>query len=199
MNYLLSRISISRRYGRLKRASRVRTRPDQWWGIDMTKVKVGSFGWMYIVVVLDWYTKKIVGHYTGVQCTSRHWQEALGMAVNNQFPEGVRGNNLSLMSDNGCQPTALNFMKNCRELGINQAFTSYNNPKGNADTERFIRTMKEELLWLREWYNPFELVNDFKEWVDSYNQKYLHSALGYKTPIQAESDYYNKNILLNCT
>jgi putative transposase len=171
-------------------------RPNQWWGIDMTKVKVGSFGWMYIVLVLDWYTKKVVGYYAGVQCTSRHWQEALDMAVNNQFPEGVRDQALSLMSDNGCQPTAVSFMKSCRELGINQAFTSYNNPKGNADTERFIRTLKEELLWLREWDNPFELVDELKKWTESYNQSYLHSALGYKPPAQAEADYYKEQILL---
>jgi putative transposase len=175
------------------------TRPHQWWDIDMTKVMVEGFGWMYIVVVLDWYTKKIVGHYAGVQCTSRHWLEALDIAVNNQFPEGARGNNLSLMSDNGCQPTAISFMKSCRNLDINQAFTSYNNPKGNADTERFIRTMKEELLWLREWDNPFELVNDLKEWLDSYNHNYLHSALRYRTPLQAETDYHQDSILIKST
>lgn len=172
-------------------------RPNQWWGIDMTKVKVGSFGWMYIVPVLDWYTKKIVGYYAGVQGTTRHWLEALDMAVNRQFPEGVRGQELSLMSDNGCQPTAVSFMEACRALGINQAFTSYNNPKGNADTERFIRTLKEEFLWLREWDNPFELVEELKKWTESYNQCYLHSALGYKPPLQAEANYYKEKILLN--
>ena len=36
------------------------TRPYEWWGIDMTKVIVDGFGWMYIVVVLDWYTKKVL-------------------------------------------------------------------------------------------------------------------------------------------
>jgi transposase InsO family protein len=169
-------------------------RPNQWWGIDMTKVRVGSFGWMYVVLVLDWYTKKVVGYYAGLQCTSRHWQKALDMAVNDQFPEGVREQGLSLMSDNGCQPTAVGFMKTCRDLGINQAFTSYNNPKGNADTERHIRTMKEELLWLREWDNPFELVNELKEWIDSYNRSYLHSALGYQTPAQFETNYYRELI-----
>jgi len=54
------------------------------------------------------------------------------------------------MSDNGSQPTSLSFMKACSNLDIHQAFTSYNNPKGNADTERMMRTLKEELLWLRE-------------------------------------------------
>jgi putative transposase len=37
------------------------TQPNEWWGIDMTKVLVEGFGWVYIVIVLDWYTKKIVG------------------------------------------------------------------------------------------------------------------------------------------
>jgi putative transposase len=71
---------------------------------------------------------------------------ALDMAVNRQFPDGVRGQDLSLMSDNGCQPTSLAFMKACSTLSIHQAFTSYNNPKGDADTERVIRTLKEECL-----------------------------------------------------
>ena len=57
------------------------TRPCQWWGIDMTKVMVEGFGWMYIVVVLDWYTKKLVGWYGGMQCRSCHWLEALDEAV----------------------------------------------------------------------------------------------------------------------
>ena len=48
-------------------------RPNQWWGIDMSKVMVQGFGWMYIVVVLDWYTKKITGYYAGMECKGRHW------------------------------------------------------------------------------------------------------------------------------
>jgi len=165
------------------------TRPNQWWGIDMTKVMVDGFGWMYIVVVLDWYTKKIVGYYSGVQCLSKHWLEALEEGLRRQFPDGVRGHSLKLMSDNGSQPTSLNFMQTCRCLDIQQAFTSYNNPKGNADTERVFRTMKEELLWLREWRSPFELTEALKNWVEYYNQDYLHSALGYRSPEQFEKDY----------
>ena len=168
-------------------------RPDQWWGIDMTKVMVEGFGWMYIVIVLDWYTKKIVGYYTGMQCRSEHWLEALDHAVNDQFPEGVRDSGLSLMSDNGCQPTSLAFMKACRQMDIKQAFTGYGNPKGNADTERAFRTMKEELLWLKEWTNPFELVDSLTDWIESYNHEYLHSSLGYKSPAQAEDEYKYKN------
>jgi len=162
-------------------------RPNQWWGIDMTKVMVHGFGWMYITVVLDWYTKKIVGYYDGMQCRSKHWLEALNGAVNQQFPEGVRDHGLCLMSDNGSQPTSAGFMKSCRELGIHQAFTSYNNPKGNADTERVFRTMKEELLWLREWTSPFELADAQTEWINYYNGSYLHilhSATSHQTNLR---------------
>lgn len=90
-------------------------------------------------------------------------------------------------------------MKACRELNIHQAFTSYNNPKGNADTERVFRTMKEELLWLREWTSPFELADALGQWIRYYNGSYLHSALGYKSPIKFEEEYRNNQLTLLAT
>jgi putative transposase len=164
-------------------------RPKQWWGIDMTKVMTER-GWVYVVIVLDWYTKKIVGHYSGKQARTAEWLEALEKGLNREFPGGVRGHGLKLMSDNGSQPTSLSFMKACSNLEVEQVFTSYNNPKGNADTERMIRTMKEELFWLREWENERELGCELDKWVEHYNLSYLHSAHGYRTPMQAEMVYY---------
>lgn len=163
-------------------------RPKEWWGIDMTKVMTGS-GWVYVVIVLDWYTKKMVGHYSGTRATSREWLEALEKGLNREFPRGVRGHGLKLMSDNGSQPTSLSFMKACSNLEVEQVFTSYNNPKGNADTERMIRTMKEELFWLCEWTREDELGKELDKWVEYYNRNYLHSALRYRTPVQAEVEY----------
>jgi putative transposase len=165
-------------------------KPNEWWGIDMTKVMVAGFGWVYIVVVLDWYTKKVVGHYAGVPCTAKHWLAALDMAVNQQCPEGARGMGVALMRDNGCQPTSLAFMEACRSLEIHQAFTRDNNPKGDADTERFMRTLKEECLWLQEWTCPLALITALDLWIATYNEHYLHSALGYKTPRQFARDHY---------
>ncbi len=145
---------------KLKALRRAQTRkprpvhPNQWWGIEMTKVMIEGFGWVYLVVVLYWYTKKVVGHYAGLQAKTWHWLIALNKAVNHQFPLGAGGHKLHLMSDNGCQPMSRSFMVACNALGVQQAFTSYNNPKGNADTERFMRTLKEEFVWLREWTSP---------------------------------------------
>jgi transposase InsO family protein len=169
------------------------TKPNQWWGIDMTKVLVEGVGWVYIVIALDWYTKAVVGYCAGLRCTAQQWLEALDMAVNRQFPDGVRGQGVSLMSDNGSQPTSLALMRTCATLEIHQAFTSYNNPKGNADTERFMRTLKEECLWLQEWTCPLALLRAIEDWLAHYNEHYLHSALGYQSPRQFEREYFNRH------
>ncbi|WP_245523372.1 IS3 family transposase [Spirochaeta thermophila] len=169
------------------RGKPVARRPREWWGIDMTKVLVKGIGWVYLVIVLDWYTKKLVGWKVSVRGRSEEWCVAMEMAVEREFPEGVRGRGLRLVSDNGSQPLSRSFMKAMEVLGIEQVFTSYNNPKGNADTERMIRTMKEELLWLREWEHVGELEEAVRGWAEEYNQHYVHSALGYRSPEEYEA------------
>lgn len=163
--------------------------PNAWWGIDMTKVIIDGYGWVYVTIVIDWYTKKIVGHHAGEQSKAWHWLVALNKGVNRQFKDGARGQNLHLMADNGCQPTSTAFMKACRDMGVKQAFTSYNNPKGNADTERFMRTLKEELVWINEWTNPHKFYEALDHWIERYNTEYLHSTLGYKPPVTFENDF----------
>ncbi len=168
-------------------------RANQWWGIDMTKVMTRD-GWAYVVLIVDWYSKKVVGHYCGEQSKAWHWLAALNKAVNRQFPNGIREmkTELNLMSDNGSQPTSRSFMETCSGLGIKQAFTAYNNPKGNADTERMIRTLKEELCWLREWSSAAELKTALDRFVEDFNDCYLHSAIDYKTPNAFEKEYFEK-------
>jgi putative transposase len=58
--------------------------------------------------------------------------------------------------------------------------------KGNADTERLIRTFKEEFVWLKEWALIGEFIEALDGWIPYYNNEYLHSALNYKTPAQFE-------------
>ena len=70
---------------KLKAKRRVNThkpgpdRPNQWWGIDMTRVMIDGFGWVYVTIVIDWHTKKIVGHHAGLQSRAWHWLVALNM------------------------------------------------------------------------------------------------------------------------
>ena len=69
------------------------------------------------------------------------------------------------------------------------------NPKGNADTERLIRTIKEELRWLREWASVEQLAGEIEKFVEYFNENYLHSALGYKTPNAFENEWFKNNQL----
>ena len=176
--------------GRKPRAQR----PGQFWGIDMTKFIIPGLGWAYLVVVLDWFSRKVVGWRLSVRCRTQEWREALEEAVLQEFPNGVRGQGLKLISDNGCQPSSRSFMKVTATLDIEQIFTSYNNPKGNAETERFMRTLKEELLWLEEFAGLDEAQDKLSAWIDFYNQSYLHSALGYKSPTEYERLFQQENL-----
>jgi putative transposase len=152
-------LTVSQTVHKAKRTPKPRAdKPDQYWGIDATKFMVNGLGWVYLVIALDWYTNNpsggVTGKVTGWNLSLRNrtedWKKALDMAVNREFVEGVRGKGLRLVSDNGSQPTSLSFMRDMSDLEIEQIFTSYNNPKGNADTERMMRTVKEEVLWLNE-------------------------------------------------
>ena len=95
-------------------------------------------------------------------------------------------------------------METCSGLGIKQVFTAYNNPKGNADTERMMWTLKEELCWLQEWQSAGELkaADELKAaldtFVENFNSSYLHSALDYKTPNAFEKEHFeNQQATLN--
>lgn len=166
------------------------SRPNELWGIDMTKILVPSWGWVYLQVVLDWGSKKIVGYDLSLQSKAGDWLQALRQAVNQQFPQGIRETGpLKLVSDNGSQPTSVRFMRECRALALEQIFTSYDNPKGNADTERVIRTIKEDLIWPREWLTVEQLERALTWWIRNYNEDYPHSAIDYQTPVQFEASF----------
>ena len=192
-NLLLSKENNNKAL-RTQKSKPIPSKPNHWWGIDMTKIKLNYVGWVYITIIIDWYSKKLVGYHIGLQSKACDWMESLDMAVHNQFPDGIRKykHNLCLMSDNGCQPTAHSFKENCKTLGINLVFTSYCNPKGNADTERFMRTMKEECLWINEFESFEELKATLTNWIRNYNAKYLHSSLKYKSPEDFEEKFFKK-------
>lgn len=180
----------------------VANRPNQFWGIDMTKIKLASWGWLYLCVVLDWHSKEIVGYSLSLQSKTDDWLDALQMAVNNRFPNGIRNDlkeQLFLISDNGCQPTSQRFMMNCSLLGIKQIFTTWCNPKGNSDTERVMRTIKEDIVWCYDWENPFSFEVHLAKWINDYNTDFPHQSLNNLTPRQCFETFNKEPILLKNT
>lgn len=165
-------------------------RLHQFWGTDMTKIMIPTFGWVYLVIVLDWFTKKIVGYSIATHSRTEEWLNALHDAVDDQFPQGIlnKDQKLQLVSDNGSQPTSHKYQQACSVMEIGQIFASYNNPKGNADTERVMRTIKEDFIWCNEFASPFDLTERFKQWIHYYNNERPHSTLGYSTPVKFEKE-----------
>ena len=101
----------------------------------MRKFLISFIGWIYLVIVLDWYRKKIVGWNISLRGRAAEWKQALDMAIQRQFPGGVRGSGLKLISDNGSQFTATLLMRDMATLGIEHIFTSYPHPKRNAEAK----------------------------------------------------------------
>jgi len=128
-----------------------------------------------------------------VPCSARPWLAAWEMAVNRHGPHGARGQGVLLLSDNGCQPTAVAFMAAGTTLGIQPTCTSDNNPKGHADLARLLRTRTEECRWLQEWPSPSDLISAFERWMAYDHNHDLHSALGDKTPRPFELDYQHSH------
>jgi putative transposase len=166
------------------------SRPNEFWGTDMTKVMIPTFGWLYMVIVLDWYTKKIAGYSVSTKSKANDWLDALNSACNGQFPSGIlsKEQNLYLISDNGSQPTSHKYMQACSVMEIKQIFASYNNPKGNADTERVMRTIKEDFVWTHDFASPDDFIDQFKQWAEDYNNDYPHSSINHQTPCEFEKE-----------
>jgi transposase InsO family protein len=171
------------------------THKNHWWacpttpfrrGSDMTKFYVHTVGWVYLVIVLDWFSRKIVGHGFGLRPTTDLWISALHMAVQNECPAGSRSYDIHLMTDNGSQPTSQKYETVVETLGIEHITTSYANPKGNAETERVIRIFKEEAIWPNEFFSYAEAIAVGERAISFYNNQYPHSMLGELSPVEYE-------------
>lgn len=170
--------------------------PNTIWGTDMTKIWTLSEGWCYIHVVLDWASKKLLALLASSRSSTKEWISALNMAVNLQYPNGIRQEDHydplpGIVSDNGCQPTSKAFHAFLKSLGLDHIRTSYNNPKGDADTERVIRTIKEDLLWTREFKTIAEVQSALDRWMHDYNNVFPHSSIANCTPVEYETRFLN--------
>lgn len=169
-------------------------RINQWWGTDMTKFYINGVGWVYLVVVLDWFSKKVLGYKLSLRSRTQEWLEALNMAVIENCPLGAREYKINLMSDNGSQPTSIRYEREVLSMAINHITTSFANPKGNADTERFMRTFKEEVVYINDFDSFAEAHKAVNNFIRFYNNDYPHSALGYLSPIDFENNWILKYV-----
>lgn len=169
-------------------------KPREFLGIDATKFWINGIGWVNLIVLIDWYTKEILSYTLSVRNRSEEWKEALLKGLNNgSFRQGIGLKKINLISDHGSQPTSHGFMRFCKDYGINQIFATFNNPKGNTDTERVMRTIKEEVVWINEFETIDEAEEEIKDFIDFYNNEYCHSSIGCKSP----AEYFNEWVRLN--
>jgi transposase InsO family protein len=106
---------------------------------------------------------------------------AFGSPAN--VPEGVE-----LRTDHGPQYTGADCTALCTRWHVAHTYAPVGRPTGNAVVERFIRTLKEELIWLRDWESADELRAAIAAWLDHYHHRRPHQALNWQTPIERRAE-----------
>jgi putative transposase len=153
--------------------------PNQLWVADMTYIPTQA-GFLYLAVVLDVWSRKIVGWAMSSRMVTQIVLDALDMAVEQRWPaKGVIHH-----SDQGCQYTATEFGKRCRRAGVRPSMGSVGDCYDNAMCESFFATLECELLDRTRFVDRAEAelaVFDFIE--GFYNTRRRHSALGYLAPV----------------
>lgn len=157
--------------------------PDQLWVADITYIPT-SAGFLYLAVVLDVWSRKIVGWSMSTRLATKVVLDALTMALDRRCPEhGVIHH-----SDQGCQYTSIEFGRRCREHGVRPSMGSVGDCYDNAMCESFFATLECELLDRSRFFTTTEaelVVFDFIE--GFYNTKRRHSSIGYVAPAVFEA------------
>jgi len=155
--------------------------PNQLWVADITYIPTWA-GFLFLAVVLDAWSRRVVGWAMATHLRTELVLEALEMAVRQRQPQGVIHH-----SDQGCQYTSIAFGKRCREAGVRPSMGSVGDAYDNALCESFFATLECELLARRRFATQAEArmaVFDFVE--GFYNSRRRHSALGYLSPLEFE-------------
>lgn len=162
--------------------------PNRAWQIDMTSFALSDLTPLYLIVVIDCFSRKIVGWNLDRRCRAKEWTSALRMALEAQgLIDKEQCRNLVLRSDNGAQPCSKHFVEYLGHVGVTGQYTGYNAPDDNAFVERVIRTIKEEEIWLNSYDSWSEAHAAIESYLKHYNTERIHSALDYRTPIEAEA------------
>ena len=160
---------------------------NQLWVADMTYIPTWA-GFVYLAVVLDVYSRKVVGWSFGQQQTADLVIAALNMALITRKPHGVIHH-----SDQGSQYTSVDFGKRCKEMGVRPSMGSVGDAYDNAMAESFFASLECELIDRRSWKSYAEARMAIFTWIEGwYNPRRRHKGLGQKSPINFEKELQDK-------
>ena len=155
--------------------------PNQLWVADITYIPTWA-GFLYLAVVLDAWSRRIVGWAMATHLRTELVLDALNMALGQRRPNDVIHH-----SDHGCQYTSIAFGNRCREAGVQPSMGTVGDAYDNAMCESFFATLECELLDRRKFRSQAEAKMAVFEFIEGwYNPHRRHSALGYLSPVDFE-------------
>lgn len=149
-------------------------RPDQVWSSDITYVPMPQ-GWMYLTVVMDWYSRYVLSWRLSNTLDGRFCLEALEEALACRTPEIFN-------TDQGAQYTATAFTARLELAGVAVSMDGRGRWMDNVFVERLWRTVKYEWIYLHDYATVHTLEAGLAEFFRFYNDDRIHAALGYRTP-----------------
>jgi len=159
----------------------VADKPNALWVADITYVPTW-IGFLYLAVVLDVWSRKIVGWAMASHLRTSLVTAALDMAIVHRSPDDVIHH-----SDQGCQYTSIEFGKRCREAGVRPSMGSVGDCYDNAMCESFFATLECELIDRSTFRNREDARDAIFDFIEGfYNTHRRHSALGNHSPVQFE-------------
>lgn len=157
--------------------------PNSLWSGDITYIATKS-GWLYLAVVMDWFSRQVVGWSCSTEPNAALCEQALRFAVHRRKPE----KGVIFHSDRGVQYRSKLFQTCLQEFEMSHSQSRAGKCTDNAITERFFRSLKSEKLSQYRFETPEQALLCVAEYIeDFYNPKRLHSALGYQSPMQFEA------------
>jgi putative transposase len=158
------------------------TRIDQLWIADITYIRLEA-EFVYLAVVLDAYSRRVIGW-----ALDRHMEDDLSIAaLNLAFRRRRPTEGLTHHSDRGVQYASRDYTGLLKDRGVRISMSRSGNPYDNAKCESFMKTLKYEEVYRQEYRNLAEAHASLERFIEKvYNAKRLHSALGYRPPVEFE-------------
>lgn len=168
----------------------VTDRVNEMWGTDMTQTVTIDEGKAYVFVAVEHTNSEVVGIHATRSANRFEALEPVRQGVKRCFgaiaPQIACG--LRLRHDHGSNYMSEDFQSEVKCLGIEASPSFVREPEGNGVAERFIRTLKENLLWVRAFHTIEELRGALMGFAERYNKTWLVARHGYKTPAQVSSE-----------